>query len=82
MCFLVIIHSGNYAQQFDGIGRNLKMSLTYTYDEQVQGPIGQNQIPTSETKVFLNTLDMNFCISSEETTASYHTSVTFNQGAV
>jgi len=58
------------------------MSLTYTYDEQAQDPIGQYQIPTSETKVFLNTLEMNFCILSEEITASYCSSVTFNQGAV
>lgn len=71
-----------HAQQFDGIGRNLKMNLTYTYDEQAQGSNEQNQIPTSETKVFLNTLDMNFSISSKETTASYRSSVTFNQGAV
>ena len=69
-----------HAEQFDGIGRNLKMNLTYTFDEQAQAT--QSQIPTSETKVFLNTLDMNFSISTEETTTCYRSSVTFNQGAV
>ena len=68
------------AQQFDGIGRNLKMNLTYIFDEKEN--LAQPQIPTSETKVFLNTLEMNFSISSEKETKSYRSSVTFHQGAV
>ena len=68
------------AQQFDGISRNLKMNLTYIFDEKEN--LAQPQIPTSETKVFLNTLEMNFSISSEKETKSYRSSVTFHQGAV
>lgn len=66
------------AQQFDGISRNLKMNLTYIFDEKEN--LAQPQIPTSETKVFLNTLEMNFSISSEKETKSYRSSVTFHQG--
>ena len=68
------------AQQFDGISRDLKMNLTYIFDEKEN--LAQPQIPTSETKVFLNTLEMNFSISSEKETKSYRSSVTFHQGAV
>ena len=68
------------ALQCDGIHRNLKLNLTYSFDENES--LTQSQIPTSETKTFLNTLNMYFSISSKETTTSYHSSVTFNQGSV
>lgn len=72
-----------FSEQTDGISRRLKMNLTYTSDENAKTDIPQTNIPTSETKVFLNTLEMNFDVASGERTDSYRSIVTFNnQGVV
>ena len=72
-----------FSELTDGISRRLKMNLTYTSDENAKTDIPQTNIPTSETKVFLNTLEMNFDVASGERTDSYRSIVTFNnQGVV
>ena len=52
-----------YAEQLDGDGRRLWLNMTYVFDEQNQLALanGMNGMPpVSETKTYLNTLEMNF----------------------
>lgn len=52
-----------FAEQMDGDGRMLRLNMAYVFDEQNQlsQTNGMNGMPpVSETKTFLNTLEMNF----------------------
>lgn len=71
------------SEQTDDIVRRLRVGMTYTPDGNVKTDISPTNIPTSETKIFLNTLEMNFDVASKERSDSYRSFVTFNgQGGV
>lgn len=68
------------AELFDGTKRNLKLGMTYVFDEKSHADSQQNgRIPTSETQIFLNTLKMDFETEINQTKANYECSVTVNQ---
>ena len=72
------------SEQFDGDMRDLRLQLTYVFDEQTarQGN-GLNGVPpVSETKTFLNTLCMDFDIVSASGKRSYQSSMTANQEGI
>lgn len=72
------------AELFDGTRRNLKLSMTYVFDEKshVDSQQSNGQIPTSETKNFFNTLKMDFEIETNQQKSSYECSITVNQMGV
>lgn len=68
------------AELFDGTKRHLKLGMTYIFDEKSQAANQQDgQIPTSETKTFLNTLKMEFEVETNQIKSNYECSVTINQ---
>ena len=67
------------SEMFDKTKRHLALYLTYVFDEKSQPDIPNGQIPTSETKTFLNTLKMVFDIVSNQQKNSYESSITVNQ---
>lgn len=69
------------SEQTDGATRSLRMQLTYVFDEQTaRQDNGMNGMPPiSETKTFLNTLLLDFCIESDADKRSYQSSLTVNQ---
>lgn len=67
------------SEMFDETKRHLALYLTYVFDEKSQPDIQNGQIPTSETKTFLNTLKMVFDIVSNQQKNSYESSITVNQ---
>ena len=67
------------SEMFDETKRHLALYLTYVFDEKSQPDIQNGQIPTSETKTFLNTLKMVFDIVSHQQKNSYESSITVNQ---
>ena len=70
------------AELFDDTKRNLELSQTYVFDEQTQKNHQTGQIPTSETKIFLNTLKMDFEIENNQEKKKYECSVTVNQSGM
>ena len=69
-----------FAELFDGTKRHLKLGMTYVFDEKSPADNQQNgQIPTSETKTFLNTLKMEFEVEANQAKSNYECSVTVNQ---
>ena len=64
---------------FDDTKRHLSLELTYVFDEKSQPDLQNGQIPTSETKTFLNTLKMLFDVESGEQKSTYECSLTANQ---
>ena len=67
------------SEMFDETKRHLALYLTYVFDEKSQPDIPNGQIPTSETKTFLNTLKMVFDIVSNQQKNSYESCITVNQ---
>ncbi len=67
------------SEMFDETKRHLALYLTYVFDEKSQPDIPNGQIPTSETKTFLNTLKMVFDIVSNQQKNIYESSITVNQ---
>lgn len=67
------------SELFDKTKRHLALEMTYIFDEKSQNDIQNGQIPTSETKIFLNTLKMLFDIEIDGKQRSYESSVTVNQ---
>ena len=67
------------SEMFDETKRHLALYLTYVFDEKSQPDIQNGQIPTSETKTFLNTLKMVFDIVSNQQKNIYESSITVNQ---
>lgn len=67
------------AELFDATKRHLSLDLTYFFDEKSQGSLQNGQIPTSETKTFLNTLKMLFDVESSQQKNTYECSLTVNQ---
>lgn len=64
---------------FDDTKRHLSLELTYVFDEKSQPDLQNGQIPTSETKTFLNTLKMLFDVESGQQKSTYECSLTINQ---
>ena len=67
------------AELFDATKRNLTLSMDYVFDQKSQPNYQNGQIPTSETKTFLNTLRMYFEIEGQEGKGLYDSSITVNQ---
>ena len=68
------------AELFDGTRRHLQLSMTYVFDEKSHMDSPQNgQIPTSETKIFLNTLKIAFETEANRQKNNYECSITVNQ---
>lgn len=64
---------------FDDTKRHLSLELTYVFDEKSQPDLQNAQIPTSETKTFLNTLKMLFDVESGQQKSTHECSLTINQ---
>lgn len=64
---------------FDNTKRHLSLELTYVFDEKSQPDLQSGQIPTSETKTFLNTLKMLFDVESGKQKSTHECSLTVNQ---
>ena len=64
---------------FDETKRHLSLELTYVFEEKSQPDLQNGQIPTSETKTFLNTLKMLFDVESGQQKSTYECSLTINQ---
>ncbi|MBR1447367.1 MAG: AAA family ATPase [Prevotella sp.] len=67
------------SELFDNTKRHLSLDLTYVFDEKSQPGMQNGQIPTSETKTFLNTLKMLFEVESNQQKSSYESSIMVNQ---
>lgn len=67
------------SEQFDALRRLLELKLTYVFDGSQSSPEVNGQSATSETKTFLNTLEMNFAIELGGEKKHYRSSVTINQ---
>lgn len=67
------------SELFDNTKRHLSLDLTYVFDEKSQPDLQNGQIPTSETKTFLNTLKMLFDIEFGQHKNTYECSLTANQ---
>ena len=67
------------SEMFDDTKRHLALYLTYVFDEKSQTNMSAGQIPTSETKTFLNTLKLVFDIESSNKKNNYESSITVNQ---
>ena len=67
------------SELFDATKRHLTLEMTYTFDEKAQSGVQNGQIPTSETKTFLNTLKMLFDVESKQQKNSFECSITVSQ---
>ena len=67
------------SELFDNTKRHLSLELTYVFDEKSQPDLQNGQIPTSETKTFLNTLKMLFDVESGQQKSTHECSLTVNQ---
>ena len=70
------------SELFDETKRHLSLDLTYIFDGETQADMQNGQIPTSETKTFLNTLKMQFEVEAEQHKTSHDCSITVNQQGV
>lgn len=57
------------ATQYDGSSRNLKMGLTYVFDEKADPE--KEPIQQTGSVTYVNTLEMNFDVTKNDTTQSY-----------
>ena len=64
------------AELMDDTKRHLSLEMIYKFDEKSQGDFQNGQIPTSETKTFLNTLRMLFDVKSSSGTKGYECGIT------
>ena len=67
------------SELFDSTKRHLSLNLTYVFDGQSQAGLQNGQIPTSETKTFLNTLKMLFDVEIGQQKNTYECTLTANQ---
>lgn len=70
------------ANQTDFIKRHLALQMTYTFDKNDEQVSSNGQIPTSETKVFLNTLVINYDVTNDNQKKSFTNSLRFNNAGV
>lgn len=64
---------------FNDTKRHLSLELTYVFDEKSQPDLPNGQIPTSETKTFLNTLKILFDVEAGQQKSTHECSLTINQ---
>ena len=67
------------SELFDDTKRHLSLDLTFVFDGKSQPGLQNGQIPTSETKTFLNTLKMLFEVESNQQKSTYECSIMVNQ---
>ena len=67
------------SELFDSTKRHLSLDLTYVFDGQSQAGLQNGQIPTSETKTFLNTLKMLFDVEFGQQKNTHECTLTANQ---
>ena len=67
------------SELFGDIKRHLMLEMTYVFDGNSQVDLPNGQIPTSETKTFLNTLKMRFDVESNQQKSNYECSITASQ---
>ena len=67
------------SELMDNTKRCLALAMTYVFDEKFQASYPEDQIPTSETKTFLNTLRMTFDVEANHQKNSYECGITVNQ---
>lgn len=67
------------SELFGDIKRHLMLEMTYVFDGNSQVDLPNGQIPTSETKTFLNTLKMTFDVESNQKKSNYECSITASQ---
>ncbi len=70
------------SELFDETKRHLALELTYVFDEKAQIDVQNGQIPTSETKAFLNTLRMNFEIEANDQKRSDSSYIMVNSAGI
>lgn len=68
-----------FSELLDNTKRHLSLELTYVFDEKTQPDLQNGQIPTSETKTFLNTLKIFFDVESNQQKSSYESSIIVNR---
>jgi len=70
------------SELFDETRRHLALQMTYIFDEKSQENMQNGQIPTSETKTFLNTLKIKFDVEVNQQTSQYESSISINQAGL
>ena len=70
------------AKLMDDTRRYLSLEMAYKFDEKSQGDFQNGQIPTSETKTFLNTLRMLFEVEYDSETKRYECGITVGQNGM
>lgn len=63
---------------FDNTKRHLSLELAYVFDEKAQPDLQNGQIPTSETKIFVNTLKMLFDVEFGKQKRTHECCLTVN----
>lgn len=66
----------------DETKRHLMLEMAYTFDDKSQGNFQNGQIPTSETKAFINTLKMLFDLESKAETKHYECGITYGSNGI
>lgn len=84
-----IFHNGDFnlkpeitSYLHDETKRHLMLEMAYTFDDKSQGNFQNGQIPTSETKAFINTLKMLFDLESKAETKHYECSITYGSNGI
>lgn len=84
-----IFHNGDFKQRpqissklQDESSRHLMLEMVYTFDDKSQGDFQNGQIPTSETKSFINTLRMLFKVETEAETKHYECGITYGSNGM
>lgn len=84
-----IFHNGDFKQKpeissklQDETSRHLMLDMAYTFDDKSQGNFQNGQIPTSETKSFINTLKMLFEVETEAETKHYECGITYGSNGM
>lgn len=69
-------------EMLDETRRHLALEMTYIFDEKSSTELQNGQIPTSETKTFLNTLKLAFEVESSGKKSTHESSITINQAGL
>ena len=84
-----IFHNGDFnlkpeitSNLQDETKRHLMLEMAYTFDNKSQGNFQNGQIPTSETKAFINTLKMLFDLESKAETKHYGCGITYGPNGI
>lgn len=69
-------------EQYDGLKRHVALRMAYVFDKNEEPNTQNGQLPSSETKYFVNTLEMLFDVTEGEKKTDYKSSVTYNNGII